>query len=83
MLCFTRYKGTLITSQQKYYSIDFEIFSYFTQNGNGDNNDVWRIRITKNPGPSNRISTVKTIFQLVHKNTGCILQETENQLPKW
>ncbi|XP_066923151.1 protein O-mannosyl-transferase 2-like isoform X1 [Clytia hemisphaerica] len=57
--------------------------SGYGQDGNGDANDIWVIRITKNPGPDNRISTVKTIFQLVHRNTGCVLQETEKQLPKW
>ena len=49
----------------------------------GDDNDIWKVNIVKHPGQNGRVNTVKTIFQLVHQGTGCVLQETEQQLPKW
>ncbi|XP_057315951.1 protein O-mannosyl-transferase 2-like isoform X2 [Hydractinia symbiolongicarpus] len=55
----------------------------YGENGYGDANDIWRVSVTKHPGKNGRINTVKTIFRLIHVNTGCALQETDQLLPKW
>ncbi|XP_065660572.1 protein O-mannosyl-transferase 2 isoform X3 [Hydra vulgaris] len=57
--------------------------SGYGENGVGDANDYWRIEIYKNPGKNGRVSTVKTVFKLIHVNTKCALQETDQLLPKW
>lgn len=60
----------------------FQVSGY-GENGMGDENDIWRVKIVKYGGKNGRVNTVKTIFQLIHYGTGCALQETEEQLPKW
>ena len=49
----------------------------------GDANDFWRVKVVMNHGKDGKISTVKTVFKLIHVNTGCALAETDKTLPKW
>lgn len=57
--------------------------SGYGERGVGDTNDNWRIEVIKSGGEKGIINTVKTVFRLIHVNTGCALTETGNTLPKW
>ena len=57
--------------------------NFVSQQGEGDANDFWRVVVTNGAGEDNRIQTVKTVFRLIHVNTGCALTETDKTLPKW
>lgn len=64
-----------------FYSKCF-FFVFFTKNGIGDANDVWKVFIVG--GKENEtVKTVTSRFILVHYLQNCILTATGKQLPKW
>ena len=54
----------------------------FIQNGSGDDNDNWRVEVSGGR-EGDLIQTVKTIFRIVHVNSGCSLHGGTQNLPKW
>lgn len=56
--------------------------SCYGENGEGDHNDFWKVEII-NGKEGDRVKTVKTVFRLIHVNTGCALHGGTNTLPKW
>lgn len=55
----------------------------YGENGLGDEGDLWRIEIVKYPSKHEGIKTLRTLFRLIHAETGCALSETGLQLPDW
>ncbi|ELT93986.1 hypothetical protein CAPTEDRAFT_152537 [Capitella teleta] len=56
----------------------------YGENGTGDANDIFRVElINAIQGNRDPVRTVRSVFRLVHMNTGCSVHSHNKQLPKW
>ncbi|KAJ2551750.1 Protein O-mannosyltransferase 2 [Coemansia sp. RSA 1933] len=76
----------LRTGREKPHSLGWDRRMFTAGNASSSTMwDLWRVRIVaeESPRPRNQIYAVTTTFQLYNAISGCLLQATRAELPRW
>lgn len=71
------------TQSSEYPLTLLTISSNGLQDGVGDDNDIFKIKVIYGHQDDDKITPIYSVFQLIHVNEQCSLECRGKQLPKW